>query len=86
MSLNEYKEMDENTFQYLLRNQDKWAFEYRKQEKTKATIRRILNRKFSSKQGKSIDWIKNELIKSLEIGELELKESLEDKGFDRLDF
>jgi hypothetical protein len=78
--------MNKELFNYILQNQRKWAEQYRRQEEEKANIRRILNRKFISKQAKSEDWIKEELIKSLKIGELELIENLVGKGFDRLDF
>jgi hypothetical protein len=78
--------MDNKMFQYLLQNQNKWSEEYRRQEVERENIRRILNRKFISKQAKSGDWIKEELIKSLKVGELELIENLAGKGFDRLDF
>jgi hypothetical protein len=78
--------MNNELFNYISKNQSKWAEQYRKQEAEKASIRRILNRKFISKQAKSGDWIKEELIKSLKIGELELIENLSSKGFGRLDF
>jgi hypothetical protein len=78
--------MDNKMFQYILQNQNKWSEEYRRQEAERENIRRILNRKFISKQAKSGDWIKEELIKSLKVGELELIENLVGKGFDRLDF
>jgi hypothetical protein len=78
--------MDNELFNCILKNQSKWGEEYRQQEEEMMKIRRILNRKFISKQSKSKEWIKNELIKSLQIGELELIENLSSKGFHRLDF
>jgi len=78
--------MDEKMFNYILKNQNKWKEQFDEQHEERQAIRRILNRKQISKQSKSKDWIKNELIKSLQLGELEeLKETLADKGFRQLD-
>jgi hypothetical protein len=78
--------MNNELFNYISKNQSKWAAQYRQQETEKANIRKILNRKWVSKSFRSNDWIKEELIKSLKIGELELIEKLSSKGFGRLDF
>ena len=78
--------MDEKMFNYILKNQNKWKEQFDEQHEERQAIRRILHRKQISKQSKSKDWIKNELIKSLQLGELEeLKETLADKGFRQLD-
>lgn len=72
-------------FNYILQNQTKWGEQYKAQHEERQSIRRILNRRQISKQAKSKDWIKNELIKSLQLGELEeLEECLEGKGFRKL--
>ena len=77
--------MDKDLFNYILQNQQKWATEYRRQEEERQAIRRLLNRKWKAKSFRSKDWIKNELIKSLKVEELELIDCLADRGFHHLD-
>ena len=77
--------MNNELFLYILKNQRKWELEYRQQKVDIKEIRKILNRKWESKCIKSKDWIKNELIKSLQIGELELIDCLAERGFHHLD-
>jgi hypothetical protein len=77
--------MTEEEFNYILKNQSNWAEEYRKMQEDRQAVRRILNRRHLSKQAKSKEWIINQLLHSLQIGELELIENLANKGFRHLD-
>jgi hypothetical protein len=64
--------MEFELFNIILRNQKNWANEYNLQEEQKKNVRKIIARKYKSKSSKSLEWIKNELQRSLQIGELEI--------------
>jgi hypothetical protein len=66
--------MEFELFNIILRNQKNWANEYNLQEEQKKNVRKIIARKYKSKQSKSVEWIRNELLNSLQLGELELLE------------
>jgi hypothetical protein len=73
--------MTEEFFRLLVENQSKWAEQYKKQEEERKKIQTILNRKWISKSFRDRDWIKKELIKSLQTNEQELRTTLLNKGF-----
>jgi hypothetical protein len=66
--------MELNLFNIILRNQQMWKDQYHIQEEQKKNVRKIIARKYKSKQSKSLEWIINELSNSLQLAELELIE------------
>ena len=78
--------MDKERMEYIIKNQRVWEQMYLKEQAEMRAIKLILARRWRSRQQQSIEWIKKELQRALDVGELELIPALSKRGFINLTF